>query len=123
CCVWIPLPRWFGSIPNWKWARVNTGSGGPILRSELKDYYDQELTFLRQIGAEFAEKYPKVASRLQLEPDRCEDPHVERLLEGFALLAARVHLKINDDFPLITEALLNILYPHYLRPVPAMSVV
>ncbi|MEO7144658.1 MAG: type VI secretion system baseplate subunit TssF, partial [Bryobacteraceae bacterium] len=51
------------------------------------------------------------------------DPHVERLLEGFAFLAARVHLKIDDDFPEITEALLSILYPHYIRPVPSMSVV
>jgi len=92
------------------------------LRNELRNYYESELTFMRQIGAEFADKYPKIASRLLLEPDRCEDPHVERLLEGFALLAARVHLRIDDDFPQITEALLNILYPHYLRPVPSMSV-
>lgn len=92
------------------------------MRNELRDYYESELTFLRQMGAEFAGKYPKIASRLLLEPDRCEDPHVERLLEAFALLAARVHLRIDDDFPQITEALLNILYPHYLRPLPAMSV-
>jgi len=92
------------------------------LRNELRDYYESELTFLRQIGAEFADKYPKIASRLLLESDRCEDPHVERMLEAFALLAARVHLRIDDDFPQITEALLNILYPHYLRPVPSMTV-
>lgn len=95
----------------------------PILRNELRNYYESELTFLRQAGAEFADKYPKIASRLLLEPDRCEDPHVERMLEAFALLAARVHLRIDDDFPQITEALLNILYPHYLRPVPSMSIV
>jgi type VI secretion system protein ImpG len=92
------------------------------VRNELRNYYESELTFLRQIGAEFADKYPKIASRLLLEPDRCEDPHVERLLEAFALLAARVHLRIDDDFPQITEALLNILYPHYLSPIPSMSV-
>ena len=92
------------------------------MRNELRDYYESELTFLRQVGAEFADKYPKIASRLLLESDRCEDPHVERMLEAFALLAARVHLRIDDDFPLITEALLNILYPHYLRPVPSMTV-
>ncbi len=92
------------------------------MRNELRDYYESELTFLRQIGAEFADKYPKIASRLLLEPDRCEDPHVERMLEAFALLAARVHLRIDDDFPQITESLLNILYPHYLRPVPSMTV-
>lgn len=92
------------------------------MRDELRNYYESELTFLRQMGAEFAGKHPKIASRLLLEPDRCEDPHVERMLEAFALLAARVHLRIDDDFPLITEALLNILYPHYLRPIPAMTI-
>ena len=92
------------------------------MRNELRDYYESELTFLRQVGAEFADKYPKIASRLMLESDRCEDPHAERMLEAFALLAARVHLRIDDDFPQITESLLNILYPHYLRPVPAMTV-
>ena len=92
------------------------------MRNELRDYYESELTFLRQVGAEFADKYPKIASRLMLESDRCEDPHAERMLEAFALLAARVHLRIDDDFPQITESLLNVLYPHYLRPVPAMTV-
>jgi type VI secretion system protein ImpG len=93
------------------------------VRDELLYYYERELTFLRRMGADFANRYPKVASRLQLEPDKCEDPHVERLLEGFAFLAARVHLKIDDDFPEITESLLNIVYPHYVRPLPAMSLV
>ncbi len=93
------------------------------MRDELLLYYERELTFLRQMGAEFAEKYPKIASRLNLEPDKCEDPHVERLLEAFAFLAARVHLKIDDEFPEITEALLSIVYPHFIRPVPSMTVV
>src|SRR6266478_3805123 len=75
------------------------------------------------MGAEFADKYPKIAQRLIIEPDKCEDPHVERMLEAFAFLAARVHLKIDDEFPEITEALLTVLYPHYLRPIPSMSVV
>jgi type VI secretion system protein ImpG len=57
-----------------------------------------------------------------LEPDKCEDPHVERMLEAFAFLTARVHLKIDDEFPEITEALLSILHPHYLRPIPSMTV-
>ena len=93
------------------------------MRDDLLLYYERELTFLRQMGAEFAAKYPKIASRLVLEPDKCEDPHVERLLEAFAFLAARVHLKIDDEFPEITEALLSIVYPHYIRPIPSMSVV
>jgi type VI secretion system protein ImpG len=93
------------------------------MREELLHYYERELNFLRRMGAEFANRYPKVAGRLMLEPNKCEDPHVERLLEGFALLAARVHLKIDDDFPEVSEALLNVVYPHYVRPVPAMSIV
>jgi type VI secretion system protein ImpG len=92
------------------------------VRDDLLLYYERELTFLRHMGAEFAAKYPKVAQRLVIEPDKCEDPHVERLLEAFSFLAARVHLKIDDEFPEITESLLGILYPHYLRPIPAMSV-
>src|SRR5512147_647452 len=75
------------------------------------------------MGAEFAHAYPKVAGRLQLEPSKCEDPHVERLLEAFAFLAARVHLKIDDDFPEISDALLGIVYPHYVRPIPSMTLV
>jgi type VI secretion system protein ImpG len=89
----------------------------------LLDYYERELTFLRHLGVEFAETYKDVASRLRLEATRAEDPHVERLLQGFAFLAARVHLKVDDDFPEISQAFLNTLYPHYLRPVPAMSLV
>ncbi len=93
------------------------------MREELLEYYERELAYLRQLGGKFAEKYPRVASRLLLESDRCDDPHVERLLEGFAFLAARVHLRIDDDFPEVTSALLGIVAPHYLRPVPSMSVV
>ncbi len=92
------------------------------MRSELLLHYETELAALRQAGAEFAHKYPKIASRLVLEPNKCEDPHVERLLEGFAFLAARVQLKLADEFPLITESLLETLYPHFLRPIPSMSI-
>lgn len=93
------------------------------MRDDLLTYYERELAFLRRTGAEFAARYPKVAGRLQLEPTKCEDPHVERLLEGFAFLAARVHLRIDDDFPEISEALLNVVHPHYVRPIPSMSLV
>jgi type VI secretion system protein ImpG len=93
------------------------------MRDDLLLYYEREPTYLRQTAAQFREKYPKVASRLLLEPDKCEDPHVERLLEAFAFLAARVHLKIDDEFPEITEALLSIIYPHFIRPTPSMSIV
>jgi type VI secretion system protein ImpG len=93
------------------------------MREELLEYYERELAYLRQLGGKFAAKYPRVASRLFLEPDRCDDPHVERLLEAFAFMAARIHLRIDDDFPEMTSALLGIVAPHYLRPIPSMSVV
>ena len=89
----------------------------------LLNYYERELTFIREMGAEFARKYPKIAGRLLLEPDKCEDPHTERLIEAFAFLCGRIHKKIDDDFPEITESLLNIIYPHYINPIPSMSVV
>ena len=93
------------------------------MRDDLLPYYERELTFIRQMAAEFADKYPKVAGRLMLEPGTCEDPHVERLIEAFALLCGRVHHKLDEEFPEITEALLDVLYPHYLRPIPSMGIV
>ena len=92
------------------------------MRDEMLLYYERELDFLRKSGAQFAEKYPKIASRLVLEPSKCEDPHVERLIEAFALLAARIHIKLDDDFPEITEGLLSIVYPQLVRLLPSMSV-
>jgi type VI secretion system protein ImpG len=93
------------------------------MRDDLLGYYERELIFLRQMGAEFAEKYPKIASRLLLEADKCEDPHVERLIEAFAFLAGRLRLKVDDELPEITESFLNVLYPHYLAPLPSMAIV
>jgi type VI secretion system protein ImpG len=93
------------------------------MRDDLLLYYERELDYLRKLALQFAEKYPKVASRLALEPAKCEDSHVERLLEGFAFLAARVHLKLDDEFPEISEALLSVVYPQLTRPIPSLSVV
>jgi len=89
---------------------------------DLLPYYEKELSHLRYLGQEFAHRYPKIASRLLLEGDHCEDPHAERMIESFAFLSARVHKKLNDDFPEIVEAFLDVLYPHYLRPTPALSI-
>jgi type VI secretion system protein ImpG len=89
----------------------------------LLQYYGQELSYIRELGGEFAREFPKVAGRLGLETFECSDPYVERLLEGFAFLAARVHLKIDDEFPRFTQHLLEILYPHYLAPIPSMGIV
>ena len=93
------------------------------MQEDLLNYYERELSYLRQVGQEFSQAYPKIASRLQLEAGKCEDPHVERLIQAFAFLAARIHRKIDDEFPEITDALLGILYPHYLAPLPSMSIV
>ena len=90
---------------------------------QLLNYYERELTFIREMGAEFARKYPKIAGRLLLEADKCEDPHTERLIEAFAFISGRIHKKIDDDFPEITESLLSILYPHYINPIPSMCIV
>lgn len=89
---------------------------------ELKQHYEAELSYLRKMGAEFRKQYPKIADRLQLDDSIAKDPHVERLLEGFAFLAARVHKRLDDDFPEITDALLNVVYPHYVRPLPSFSI-
>jgi len=89
----------------------------------LLQYYNRELQYVRELGGEFAKEYPKIAGRLGLETFECADPYVERLLEGFAFLAARVHLKIDAEFPRFTQHLLEIVYPHYLAPTPSMAVV
>jgi type VI secretion system protein ImpG len=88
----------------------------------LYRYYERELIFIRQLAQEFARQYPAAANRLRLEPNRSLDPHVERLIEAFALLAGRIHHKIDDEFPELTDALLGVLYPHYLAPVPSMAI-
>ena len=88
----------------------------------LLKYYNQELQYIRQMGAEFASEYPKVAGRLGLDGIECADPYVERLLEGFAFLAGRVQLKLDSEFPRFTQHLLEAVYPHYLAPTPSMVV-
>ena len=90
---------------------------------DLLPYYYAELTRLRKEGAEFARKYPKVAGRLELGSEESADPHVERLIESFAFLTARIQRGIEEDLPEVTSALLDVLYPHFLHPVPAMTVV
>jgi type VI secretion system protein ImpG len=89
----------------------------------LLEYYNRELRFVREMGGEFAREFPKIAGRLGLESFECADPYVERLLEGFAFLAARVQLKIDAEFPAFTQHLLEMVYPHYLAPTPSMAVV
>ncbi|MDR8363109.1 type VI secretion system baseplate subunit TssF [Pseudomonas sp. JL3] len=90
---------------------------------QLLDYYQRELTWLRHAGSIFAERYPKVARRLELSPGECPDPHVERLLEGFALLAARLQRRLDDDYAEFSDALLEQLYPLAMRPLPSCAIV
>lgn len=89
---------------------------------DLLPYYNRELTYVRRLAAEFAAEHPKIAGRLRLSQDAIEDPHVERLIQAFAFLTARVRRKLDDEFPELTEALLNVLYPHYLAPIPSMAI-
>lgn len=84
--------------------------------------YTEELAHLRSVGAEFAHRFPKIAARLTLDGTEVADPYVERLLEGFAFLAARVQLKINAEYPQLVQHLLETLYPNALAPVPSMAV-
>jgi len=93
------------------------------MSDELLSFYEKELAFLRQSGAEFAKAHPKIAGRLRISDDVVEDPHVSRLLEGVAYMNARIQKKLDDDFPGYSDALLSNLYPHYLRPIPSMSIV
>ncbi|HJV50508.1 MAG TPA: type VI secretion system baseplate subunit TssF [Noviherbaspirillum sp.] len=88
----------------------------------LLPYYERELTFLRRLSNDFARRYPKVAGRLLLSGETCEDPHIERLIESFAFLAGRIHKKLDDDFPEVTDSLLQVVYPQYLRPFPSVSI-
>jgi type VI secretion system protein ImpG len=85
--------------------------------------YNEELRFIREMGVEFAQRYPKIAGRLDLGENECADPYVERLLEGFAFLTARIQVKMDAEFPKFTQHLLEMVYPHYLAPTPSMAVV
>jgi type VI secretion system protein ImpG len=88
----------------------------------LLEFYNAELQHLREMGAEFAEQFPKIAARLSMSGLEVADPYVERLIEGVGFLAARVQLKLHAEFPRFTQALLEIVYPHYLAPTPSMLV-
>jgi len=89
----------------------------------LLRYYNRELQHVREMGAEFSREFPKIAGRLGMDSTEVADPYVERLLEGFAFLAARVQLKIDAEFPDFTQNLLELVYPDFLAPLPSMAVV
>jgi type VI secretion system protein ImpG len=89
---------------------------------QLLPYYERELGFLRRYSREFSERYPKIAGRLLIGGEVCEDPHIERMIESFALINSRIAKRLDDDYPEFTEALFEVLYPHYLRPFPSCSI-
>jgi type VI secretion system protein ImpG len=93
------------------------------MTDELLPYYNRELAHIRQLGVEFAKAHPKIAGRLRWAGDTTEDPHVARMIEAFAFLNARTRHKLDDDFPEVSAALLGILYPHYLAPMPSAAIV
>lgn len=86
------------------------------------DIYEDELRFLREMGQEFAASHPKIGARLALGRDEVPDPYVERLLEGFAFLTARVRLKMKAQYPQFTQNLLALLYPNLVAPTPSCTV-
>lgn len=93
------------------------------MTDSLLPYYDRELAAIRKLSGEFAAANPKVAGRLRITGDAVDDPHVERLLEGVAFLAARVQHRLDDEAPELSDALLDLLCPHLLAPVPSMTTV
>jgi len=93
-----------------------------VASDSLLAHFNRELEALRVLAGEFAERHPKIAGRLRLTKDTVDDPHVSRLLEGVAFLGARVQHRLDDEFPELTDALLSVLYPHYLAPMPSVAI-
>jgi len=90
---------------------------------DLVKFYNKELNYIRRSAAAFSEANPKIAARLRLSKDTIEDPHVSRLIESVAYLNARTRRKLDDSFPELSNSMLEVLYPHYLAPIPSMSIV
>ncbi|MBN3752376.1 type VI secretion system baseplate subunit TssF [Paraburkholderia sp. Tr-20389] len=89
----------------------------------LLEYYNQELIYLRESAGEFAHAHPKIARRLGLQAGEMNDPYVERLIESFCFMAARMRIKLDAEFPRFTQRLLEVVYPNYDAPTPSMAVV
>ncbi|MDI3395108.1 type VI secretion system baseplate subunit TssF [Pseudomonas sp. V98_8] len=86
-------------------------------------YFDAEMRYLREAGQEFAQAFPDRAAKLNLDKQGARDPNVERLFEGFAFLMGRLREKLDDDLPELTEGLVSLLWPHYLRTIPSLCIV
>ncbi len=93
------------------------------MNQELFRYFQRELLFIRKMANEFADQFPEEASALRLTGDNRQDPHVERIIQAFALIAGRIQHRVDEEFPEITKSLLELLYPHLVRPVPSLGIV
>ena len=90
--------------------------------NEILRYYEAEMRYLREAGKEFAQAFPDRARMLNIDRIGERDPHVERLFEGFAFLMGRLRHKLDDELPELTEGLVSMLWPHYLRMIPSLSI-
>ncbi len=90
--------------------------------NEVLRYYEAEMRYLREAGKEFAQAFPDRAKMLNIDRIGDRDPHVERLFEGFAFLVGRLRQKLDDELPELTEGLVSMLWPHYLRMIPSLSI-
>jgi type VI secretion system protein ImpG len=94
----------------------------PTKDNEILRYYEAEMRYLREAGKEFAHAFPDRAGRLNIDRIGERDPHVERLFEGFAFLMGRLRHKLDDELPELTEGLVSMLWPHYLRMIPSLAI-
>ncbi|WP_059412304.1 type VI secretion system baseplate subunit TssF [Cupriavidus basilensis] len=94
----------------------------PTQDNEILRYYEAEMRYLREAGKEFAQAFPDRARMLNIDRIGERDPHVERLFEGFAFLMGRLRHKLDDELPELTEGLVSMLWPHYLRMIPSLSI-
>jgi type VI secretion system protein ImpG len=94
----------------------------PTRDNEILRYYEAEMRYLREAGKEFAQAFPDRARELDLDRVGERDPHIERLFEGFAFLMGRLRHKLDDELPELTEGLVSMLWPHYLRMIPSLAV-
>src|SRR5665213_591682 len=90
-------------------------------RTESVAAFRDELNYLREAGQSFANQHPKLAERLELSREGSADPHVERLIESFAFLTSRIQRRLDSEFPEFTSALLGLLYPNLVNPIPPMT--
>lgn len=103
------------------WKPFQQEDANPLLR-----YFDAEMRYLREAGREFTRDQPDAARRLGMQPGQArgeEGEPVRAVSEGFALLVARLRMKLDDGMPEVTEGLLDNLYGHMARAIPSLSII